>query len=72
LDVPPTEQFIISSWHSVIDEKKGLLYISCTLNPEQKPPKIQTTFFAINIKTGKIQLKHQIDAPIMFLHLLDD
>ena len=73
LDVPPTEQFLIASWHAVIDETEEKLYISCTVNPEQMPPELKTTFFSIDINNVKVLLKKPVDAgPLMFLHLMKD
>ena len=70
MNVPPSESVLISSWHSVIDEEKGLLYISCTLNPEAKSPGSKSTFFSMDIDSGKVTLSKAISFPIMFLHLV--
>ena len=67
MNVPPPESVLISSWHSVIDDEKGLLYISCTLNPEAKPSDSKTTFFSMDIHSGKTTLSKPISFPIMFL-----
>jgi len=61
-------QFLISSWHSVIDTETGLLYITCTLNPMTADKK--TVFYALNVGSGKIQFQKEVAAPVMFLHLL--
>ena len=57
----------------MIDETEEKLYISCTVNPEQMPPELKTTFFSIDINNGKVLLKKPVDAgPLMFLHLMKD
>ena len=70
MNIPPSESVLISSWHSVIDKEKGLLYIACTLNPEAKPSDSKTTFFSMDIHSGKTTLSKPISFPIMFLHLV--